>query len=331
MKFYKLFLIVLLVFSNISQATPDFERISKSIVSIILVSSADPHDQTKLGSGFIVTDNGIIMTNSHVIKYQYDNPTHTYLLVKLYNGNAYVAAIVGDNPENDVGILVIRTKTEHKLALSMAEPKLGDTVYAMGFPLGMELTLTSGIISGKNRLVKNLGNTQYIQSDVVTNRGNSGGPLLNTNGHVIGINTAIQGAFYMGYSYAVQIKTAIHIARELIQHGKFEKATLGIVVSEPDILINHKKGILTYPRGAVITKMSDGYDNINNFSFGDIIIALNGEDVNNIYDIGRIAISIKPNEEVNMILSTTTQCVLKRVKLTKIKKPVPVVLEDIII
>lgn len=187
------------------------------------------------GSGFIFSSDGLVFTNSHVV----DGAEK--IMVSLLNENEIEATLIGNDPDTDIAVLKI-------YAEGYSVAKLGDTnklqigqfVVAIGNPLGYQHTVTTGVVSALGRTLQTQSGRMVdnvIQSDAALNPGNSGGPMINTDGEVVGVNTAvIQGA--QGLSFSVDINTAKEIARQLIQYGKVFKAYLGLQLQ--DVPLNEK-------------------------------------------------------------------------------------------
>ncbi len=198
------------------------------------------NDQPQLehgsGSGFIVSSDGYILTNNHVIE------GSSLVTVRLLNGREYTAKIVGSDKDTDIGVLKIDATGLTPAALGSSDAtRVGEWVLAIGNPLGADLTftVTQGIVSAKGRANLDMGDRDggkliqdYIQTDAVINRGNSGGPLVNARGEVIGINAAIasQTGYFTGYAFAVPIDLARHVMDQLVARGHVERAGLGISV-----------------------------------------------------------------------------------------------------
>ena len=200
------------------------------------------NDQPQLehgsGSGFIVSSDGYILTNNHVIE------GSSKVTVRLLNGREYNARIVGTDKDTDVGVLKIDATGLTPSALGSSDgTKVGEWVLAIGNPLGEDLTftVTQGIVSAKGRAKLDLGDNDagmvirdYIQTDAVINRGNSGGPLVNARGEVIGINAAIasQTGYFTGYAFAVPIDLARKVMDQIVARGKVERAGMQIKVGD---------------------------------------------------------------------------------------------------
>ena len=181
------------------------------------------------GSGFIFSSDGMVFTNCHVV----DGADK--IMVSLLNENEIEGFLIGKDPDTDLAILKIYTEGYSVAKLGNAEDlKIGQFVIAIGNPYGYQHTVTTGVVSATGRTLRTQSGRlvdNVIQSDAALNPGNSGGPMINTDGEVIGVNTAIiQGA--QGLSFSVDINTAKEIARQLIQSGKIFKAYIGVMLQE---------------------------------------------------------------------------------------------------
>lgn len=232
------------------------------------------------GSGFIFSSDGLIFTNSHVV----DGAEK--IMVSLLNENEIEATLVGKDPDTDLAILKIYTQgySVAKLGDSGAL-QIGQFVIAIGNPYGYQHTVTTGVVSALGRTLQTQSGRfvdNVIQSDAALNPGNSGGPMINTDGEVVGVNTAvIQGA--QGLSFSVDINTAKEIARQLIRDGKVFKAYLGLQLQ--DVPLNervrqHHK--LPNHEGIFITHIEPNTPaSRSQLMEGDIIVSFNGKPVRN--------------------------------------------------
>jgi serine protease Do len=181
------------------------------------------------GSGFIVSADGTILTNAHVVR-DADEVT-----VKLQDRREYRAKVLGSDPKTDVAVLKIDAKNLPVVPLgSTRNLQVGEWVIAIGSPYGLESTVTAGVVSAKGRTLPGDNGTQFIQTDVAVNPGNSGGPLFNTRGEVVGINSQIysQSGGYQGLSFAIPIDAAVRIKDQIVATGKVQHAKLGVTVQD---------------------------------------------------------------------------------------------------
>ncbi|KMQ77362.1 HtrA protease/chaperone protein [Candidatus Burkholderia pumila] len=226
-----------------------------------------------LGSGFIVSSNGYILTNAHVV----DNAN--VVTVKLTDKREYCAKMIGSDKQSDVAVLKIDAK--NLPTVKIGDPngsKVGQWVVAIGSPYGFDNTVTSGIISAKSRALPNENYTPFIQTDVPVNPGNSGGPLFNLQGEVIGINSMIysQTGGFQGLSFAIPINEAIKVKDALIKTGYIDRGRLGVTVQGMNQTLANSFGMKS-PQGALVSSVEPGGPAANaGLQPGDVITALNG-------------------------------------------------------
>ena len=206
------------------------------------------------GSGFIVSADGIILTNAHVVR------DATEVSVKLTDRREFLAKVLGADPKTDIAVLKIDARDLPVVALGRtSDLKVGEWVLAIGSPFGFENTVTAGVVSAKRRSLPDDSAVPFIQTDVAVNPGNSGGPLFNTRGQVIGINSQIYSRTggYQGLSFAIPIDLALGIKDKLVAHGKVEHARLGVAVQEINqALADSFK--LDKPEGALVAAVEKG-------------------------------------------------------------------------
>jgi serine protease Do len=205
------------------------------------------------GSGFVVTPDGYILTNAHVVE---DADTVT---VRTTDRREYTAKVVGVDPPTDVAVLKIEAKDLPTVRLGdPSKLKPGEWVIAIGSPFGFENSVTAGIISATARPMIGSTYTSFIQTDVAVNPGNSGGPLFNLSGEVVGINSQIYSRTggYMGLSFAVPIDVANNVRQQLISSGKVTRSKIGVVIGEVNAQLAEAFG-LDRPRGALVNEVQD--------------------------------------------------------------------------
>ncbi|MEZ2349764.1 DegQ family serine endoprotease [Caballeronia sp. RCC_10] len=226
-----------------------------------------------LGSGFIVSSDGYILTNAHVV----DNAN--VVTVKLTDKREFRAKVVGADKQSDVAVLKIDAKSLP--TVKIGDPngsKVGQWVVAIGSPYGFDNTVTSGIISAKSRTLPNENYTPFIQTDVPVNPGNSGGPLFNLQGEVIGINSMIysQTGGFQGLSFAIPINEAIKVKDALIKTGHVDRGRLGVTVQAMNQTLANSFGMKA-PQGALVSSVEPGGPAAKaGLQPGDVIVALNG-------------------------------------------------------
>jgi serine protease Do len=236
------------------------------------------------GSGFVVSADGYILTNNHVV----DGAEK--VRVRLFDRRVFDAKVIGTDATTDVAVLKIEASRLSPARLgSSAATRVGEWVLAVGNPLGDNLTftVTSGIVSAKGRGLPQLpGRSQrsiqdFIQTDAAINPGNSGGPLLNVRGEVIGINSAIasETGYYQGYGFAVPVDLARQVMDQLVKHGKVARAALGVLVTDADELDAEAVGLKEI-RGVEITDFTEGSPAARaGLQMGDIIVAIDDQPV----------------------------------------------------
>ena len=251
--------------------------------------------QKSLGSGFIISADGYIFTNNHVVE-QADK-----ILVKLSDGKEYEAKIIGKDAKTDIALIKIKPSDSLPVAETGDSDKLrvGDWVMAIGNPFGLEQTVTAGIVSAKGRVIGAGPYDNFIQTDASINPGNSGGPLFNMEGKVIGINTAIvaQG---QGIGFAIPISMAKTILPDLKAKGKVTRGWLGISVQ--DITEDIAKNMKTKDRnGALISDVfkGDPADKAG-LKSGDIITEINGKKVKDTHELLMMIAAFRVGETVKI-------------------------------
>jgi serine protease Do len=270
----------------------------------------EPQVETGSGSGFLVSDDGYILTNNHVVAGA-DEVT-----VRLLDRHEFKAKVVGTDPNTDVAVIKIEAKGNVHLrpvALgSSARTRVGEWVLAVGNPLAENLsfTVTSGIISAKGRGQLPLPGRErgtviqdFLQTDAAINRGNSGGPLLNVRGEVIGINSAIftQTGFSVGYAFAIPIDLARQVMQQLIEHGKVERAALGVQVQDATAEDAEYVG-LDEIRGVRIQSFSSDRSPAKAAGLvpGDIVVSVDGQNVEYTAQLQQLVGFRRPGETVKV-------------------------------
>ena len=222
-----------------------------------------------LGSGFIIDEKGLVITNNHVIKGAED------ILVRFNDDKEYSAKIIGSDPLSDIAVLQIDSSdrfTPVKFGNS-DKARIGDWVIAIGNPFGLGGTVTAGIISARNRSIGLTRYEDYIQTDASINQGNSGGPLFDMNGNVIGINTAILGqSGSIGIGFAIPSNSAEIVIDQLIEFGETKRGWLGVRIQQVTKEIAEAEKLET-PRGALVSSVSEGSpSDKGGVKAGDIIL-----------------------------------------------------------
>lgn len=210
------------------------EKVKTAVVKIEIYQNRKGQEvMAGTGSGFLFSSDGYLFTNSHVVS------KATKIKVLLYDGTHYIAHLIGEDQDSDLAILKIAAADFKPVKLGNAEDlQIGQLVIAIGNPLGFQHTVTAGVVSALGRTLQSQTGhmmDSMIQTDASLNPGNSGGPLINSDGEVVGVNTAtIQGA--QGLCFAISINTAKDIASQLIRFGKVKKAYLGLVMQQVNLV-----------------------------------------------------------------------------------------------
>jgi len=249
------------------------------------------------GSGFIVSPDGVILTNAHVVRDAKE------VTVKLQDRREYRARVLGSDPKTDVAVLKIEAKNLPVVPIGNSKDlKVGEWVLAIGSPFGLDSTVTAGVVSAKGRSLADDSGVSFIQTDVAVNPGNSGGPLFNTRGEVVGINSQIysQTGGYQGLSFAIPIDVANRIKEQLVATGSVKHAKLGVTVQEVNqsFADNFK---LTSPEGALVANVEKGGPaDKAGLKTGDVIRKLDGEPIVGSGDLPAMLSLAKPGQQVVM-------------------------------
>jgi serine protease Do len=234
-----------------------------------------------LGSGVIVTSDGYIVTNNHVVQ---DASTIT---VTLNDKRVFQASIVGTDPSTDLALLKIEATSLSFLAFGNSDDvKIGEWVLAVGNPFNLTSTVTAGIVSAKARNINILGSQgaieSFIQTDAAVNPGNSGGALVNTRGELIGVNAAIASGTgnYVGYSFAIPVNIVKKVVEDFMKYGKIQRAYLGIYYKEIDDQFAKDKGLASVQGIYVDDVVQGGAADKAGVKKGDVIMSLQGTPVN---------------------------------------------------
>ena len=260
-----------------------------------------------LGSGVIISADGYIVTNNHVI----DEAER--LQVTLNDNRSFDATVIGSDPTTDIALIKIDAENLPIIPMGDSETlKVGEWVLAVGNPFGFTSTVTAGIVSAKGRSIggstgsKPMGIESYIQTDAAVNPGNSGGALVNLNGDLIGINTAIysQTGNYAGYSFAVPTSIVKKVVSDLRQYGAVQRAILGIVIQNLTGDLAKDKGIKSVTKGVYVQSFSEGRSSAREggIEAGDVIIAINGVPTDNVAQLQEQVVKHRPGDKINVEL-----------------------------
>ena len=260
------------------------------------------------GSGIIVSEDGYIVTNNHVISSEsssfYAITEATGIKVNLYNSTeSYEATVVGTDAYTDLAVLKIeKTGLTPATLADSAEVKVGEFVMAVGNPLGMDYSVTSGIVSAVNREIESEGTTfTAIQTDAAINSGNSGGALVNSNGEVIGINTMkFAGDGIEGIGFAIPISSATSVIEQLIEFQAVKRPYIGIVGSSVDSAIVERYGI---PEGIYVDEVEENSPaKTAELQKGDIITKIEGKEVKSVNELNQIKYTYSIGDTVTLTI-----------------------------
>jgi S1-C subfamily serine protease len=290
------------------------ERVSPSIVNVEVKqlvrprpgSRQPPVERPGSGSGFIFTPDGFVLTNSHVVH------GATEVAVTLIDGSRHGAVVIGDDPGTDLA--VVRINAPNLAAVSLGDSqkiKVGQLVIALGNPYGFQCTVTAGVVSALGRSLRSQSGRlidNVIQTDAALNPGNSGGPLVTSNGEVIGVNTAII-APAQGICFAIGINTAKYVAGQLIKDGKIRRGYIGIAGQNVQI---YRRVVHFYnlqsERGVLIMSTEDNSPARKaGLMMGDIIVAFDNQVVRDIDDLQRFLTEKEISVKTSMTIIRRTE------------------------
>ena len=256
-----------------------------------------PQERHALGTGFIISSDGYIVTNNHVIEGADE------IVVKLKSGKEYKARLIGTDDKLDVALLKIKARGLQTVRLGDSDrARVGDWVVAIGNPFGLEQTVTAGIISAKGRVIGAGPYDNFIQTDAAINPGNSGGPLFNVRGEVVGINTAIysRSGGNLGIGFAIPINLARPVIEELRRTGHVTRARLGVYIAEVDKATQQALK-LKNRNGALVRQVINGSAaDKAGIKPGDVIVAVDGRPIKHMHDLPIRIAQHKPGDKVSI-------------------------------
>ncbi len=259
-----------------------------------------PHGKemiTGLGSGFFISPDGYAVTNNHVVDHA------KTVQVKTDDGHTYKAKVVGTDPKTDLALIKVDSdKTFPYVKFAEHEPRIGDWVVAVGNPFGLSSTVTAGIVSAKGRDIGGSSYDDYIQIDAPINKGNSGGPAFNTNGNVIGVNTAIYSPSggSVGIGFDIPAQTVKTVVAQLKAHGFVNHGYLGVKVQPVTSDIASSLG-MKEAQGAIVDQPMAGSPAAKaGIKAGDVITAVNGKSIKDSRDLARTIGMMAPDSTVKL-------------------------------
>ncbi|MBD3897482.1 DegQ family serine endoprotease [Halomonas sp. ML-15] len=256
-------------------------------------------ERQSLGSGFIISEDGYILTNAHVV----DGADE--ILVRLNDRRELEAELIGADSQTDVALLKVDVEGLPTLTIGNSDHlRVGEWVAAIGSPFGFDHSVTAGIVSAINRTLPRDAYVPFIQTDVAINPGNSGGPLFNLDGEVVGINSQIftRSGGFMGVSFAIPISVAMDIADQLRDDGRVSRGWLGVVIQPVSRDLAESFG-MDSPSGALIADLDpEGPAAQSGLRAGDVILEVDGEEVESSTTLPRLIGRVSPGNDVELIL-----------------------------
>ncbi|MDI5936590.1 DegQ family serine endoprotease [Halomonas kalidii] len=258
-----------------------------------------PQELQSLGSGFIISEDGYILTNAHVVQGADE------ILVRLNDRRELAAELIGADERTDVALLKVDADDLPTLTLGDSDAlRVGEWVAAIGSPFGFDSSVTAGIISAINRTLPRDAYVPFIQTDVAINPGNSGGPLFNLDGEVVGINSQIftRSGGFMGLSFAIPISVAMDVADQLRDDGRVSRGWLGVMIQPVSRDLAESFG-MDSPSGALIADLDpEGPAARGGLQAGDVILEVDGDEVDRSSTLPRLIGRTSPGSEVDLVL-----------------------------
>jgi serine protease Do len=267
----------------------------------------EPEPLQGAGSGVIISPDGYIVTNNHVVQ------DATSIEVVLNDKRSYTGTVVGTDPTTDLAVVRIDQKGLPFLNYGNSDDlMIGEWVLAVGNPFNLTSTVTAGIVSAKARNINILGTDpdspaieSFIQTDAAVNRGNSGGALVNTRGELVGINAAIASGngFYAGYSFAIPVNIVKKVVADLLDYGEIQRAFLGVNIREIDSKFAEQQGLKELKGVYVADVLDDGAAQKSGIQKGDIITAIEGISVNSTSELLENVSRYRPGDKISVMIS----------------------------
>ncbi|MGE5545997.1 MAG: DegQ family serine endoprotease [Solirubrobacterales bacterium] len=278
-----------------------FEDFFKEFFDRQMRQDAQPRRATSLGSGFIVDPAGLVVTNNHVIA------DADEITVTLHDDSVHKATVVGRDTKTDLALLKIDPGKKALVAVPWGisdEMRVGDWVLAIGNPFGLGGTVTAGIVSARARDINAGPYDDFLQTDASINRGNSGGPMFNMKGEVVGINTAIfsPSGGSIGIGFAIPSSLAKPVVEDLKKYGKTRRGWLGVRIQSLDDELAESMG-LPQTQGALVASVNDGSPAAKaGIRAGDVILSFDGRDINEMRKLPRVVAETPINKKVDVVL-----------------------------
>ncbi len=265
--------------------------------------SNEPQQITGIGSGVIISKDGYIVTNNHVVE------NSDKITVTLNDKREFQAKVIGTDPSTDLAVLKINADNLHYLTYGNSDSlKVGQWVLAVGNPFNLTSTVTAGIVSAKGKdlgIIKDQYHMEaFIQTDAAVNRGNSGGALVDLNGRLVGINTAIlsPSGGYAGISFAIPVSIVQKVVSDIIKYGVVQRAFLGVSITDVTAQLVKDKGLDKIEGVYIMDVNEDGAAKAAGIEKGDVILAINGEKVNSPAQLQEQINQFSPNDKVEVLI-----------------------------
>ncbi|GAB5409211.1 MAG: trypsin-like peptidase domain-containing protein [Balneolaceae bacterium] len=285
-----------------------------------------PRRARTVGSGIVITSDGYILTNYHVI----EGAVRNGLKVVLNDKREYDAKLVGRDPSTDLAVIKINAQNLEAITIGNSDTvDVGEWVLAIGNPFRLRSTVTAGIVSALSRDVQIINDRMriesFIQTDAAINKGNSGGALVNTSGQLIGVNTAIasQSGSYQGYGFAVPSNLALKVATDLIQYGEVRRALLGVTIGTVDFERASEIGLDEVKGVEILSVSRDGAAILSGVQSGDIVLEVNGISVNESNELQERVAVLSPGDIVQLLIWRKGEIFIRDVQL-KLHEPEPI-------
>ena len=281
---------------------PGPDEIPEELRRFFEFRGAPPSQQERmgLGSGFIISDDGYVLTNNHVVE------GAGSVVVRMSDRREFDAEIIGTDPRSDLALLRIDASDLPTLKLASDDDlDVGEWVLAIGSPFGLDYSVTAGIVSAKGRSLPTEQNENYvpfIQTDVAINPGNSGGPLFNLDGEVVGVNSQIftRSGGSIGLSFAIPAAVARNVVEQLKENGRVTRGWLGVTIQDVDKNLAESFG-LKRPRGALVAEVSkDSPAEKGGLRSGDIVVGFDGKDIPSSADLPHVVGLVAPGTRVDV-------------------------------
>ncbi len=276
---------------------PDLPQDFRDFFDQFKRNQPERHPMRAQGSGFLISADGYVVTNHHVAEKADE------IEITFENEEKYKAKVVGSDARTDIALLKIESKKkfDHYLEFADSTPRVGDWVLAVGNPFGLGGTVTAGIVSAQGRDIGS-GPYDFLQIDAAVNRGNSGGPSVNLDGKVIGVNTAIYSPSggSVGIAFAIPSATARDVVQKLKDKGKVSSGWLGVQIQNVDDNLAEGLG-LKDGKGALIAKiLADGPASKSELKMQDVILQVNGKPVSNSRELARTIAALSPGTDAHL-------------------------------